>query len=179
MPNRVCGQDQAVDLRFVGPADSHSVVEACSLGGIAVREESGQSTDLGQSFTDDVAVGECAVPGVVGLVVYRFGVGLFYANAARLSEDVLALVDVPERPRWFVLLADAMDDVDFTGGKTLLELAGQLADRNVAFCIAAGQRVLPELERFGVVDAIGEEHVFVSLDDALAAFHRVESTGDV
>jgi MFS superfamily sulfate permease-like transporter len=114
-----------------------------------------------------------------GLVVYRFGVGLFYANAARLSEDVLALVDVPERPRWFVLLADAMDDVDFTGGKTLLELAGQLADRNVVFCIAAGQRVLPELERFGVVDAIGEEHVFVSLDDALAAFHRVEATGDV
>jgi MFS superfamily sulfate permease-like transporter len=78
-----------------------------------------------------------------------------------------------------VLLADAMDDVDFTGGKTLLELAGQLADRNVAFCIAAGQRVLPELERFGVVDAIGEDHVFVSLDDAIAAFHRVEATGDV
>jgi high affinity sulfate transporter 1 len=113
-----------------------------------------------------------------GLVVYRFGVGLFYANASRLTEDVLALVDVPERPRWFVLLADAMDDVDFTGGKTLLELARQLADRNVVFCIAAGQRVLPELERFGVVDAIGEDHVFVSLDDAIAAFHSVEATGD-
>lgn len=110
-----------------------------------------------------------------GLVVYRFGVGLFYANATRLSEDVLALVDVSEPPRWFVLLADAMDDVDFTGGKTLLELAGQIADRNIVFCIAAGQRVFPELERFGVVDAIGVEHVFGSLDDALAAFRSSES----
>jgi high affinity sulfate transporter 1 len=110
-----------------------------------------------------------------GLVVYRFGVGLFYANATRLSEDVLALIDVPEPPRWFVLLADAMDDVDFTGGKTLLELAGQIADRNIVFCIAAGQRVLPELERFGVVDAIGAEHVFDSLDGALAAFRSTES----
>jgi MFS superfamily sulfate permease-like transporter len=109
-----------------------------------------------------------------GLVVYRFGVGLFYANATRLSENVLALVDVPEPPRWFVLLADAMDDVDFTGGKTMLELAGQLADRNVVFCIAAGQRVLPELERFGIVEAIGADHVFASLDDAIAAFHGAE-----
>ena len=78
-----------------------------------------------------------------GLVVYRFGVGLFYANAHRLSDDVLALVDVPEPPRWFVLLADAMDDVDFTGGKTLLELAGQLADRNVVLCIAAADECCP------------------------------------
>jgi len=42
-------------------------------------------------------------PGTVsepGLVVYRFGVGLFYANASRLSEEVLGLVDVPEPPRW-------------------------------------------------------------------------------
>ena len=114
-----------------------------------------------------------------GLVVYRFGVGLFYANATRLSDDVLALVDVPEPPRWFVLLADAMDDVDFTGGKTLLELAGQLADRNVVLCVAAAQRVMPELERFGVIDAIGADHVFASLDDAIAAFHTAEAaTGD-
>jgi high affinity sulfate transporter 1 len=109
-----------------------------------------------------------------GLVVYRFGVGLFYANATRFSEDALALVDGPEPPRWFVLLADSMDDVDFTGGKTMLELVGQLADRNVVFCIAAGQRVLPELERFGIVEAIGAHHVFASLDDAIAAFHSAE-----
>ncbi len=68
--------------------------------------------------------------------MYRFGVGLFYANSTRFTEEVLALVDGPEPPRWFVMLADAMDDVDFTGGKTLLELAGQLADRNVVLCVA-------------------------------------------
>ena len=115
-----------------------------------------------------------------GLVVYRFGVGLFYANATRLSDDVLALVDVPEPPRWFVLLADAIDDVDFTGGKTLLELAGQLADRDVVFCVAAAERTMPELERFGVVEAIGVDHVFSSLDEAIAAFHTAEpSIGEV
>jgi MFS superfamily sulfate permease-like transporter len=110
-----------------------------------------------------------------GLVVYRFGVGLFYANATKLSEDVLALVDVPEPPRWLVLLADAIDDIDYTGGKTLLELAGQLADRNVVLCIAAAQRVMPELERFGIVDAIGADHIFVTGYEAIAAFRASEA----
>ena len=42
------------------------------------------------------------VPGAVseaGLVIYRFGVGLFYANAERLKEEVAGLVDSSDPPR--------------------------------------------------------------------------------
>ena len=80
-------------------------------------------------------------PGTVsepGLVVYRFGVGLFYANAERLSDEVLGLVDVADPPRWFVLDADAIDDVDYTGGKTLLELASTSA-RGIVFAHRRGR----------------------------------------
>jgi len=106
-----------------------------------------------------------------GLVVYRFGVGIFYANAARLTQEVMALVDVESPPRWLVLQADAIDDVDFTGGQTLVELAGQLHDRNVVLVIAEVEpSVLSELTEFGLVAAIGAEHVYDTLDAALAAF---------
>jgi len=115
-----------------------------------------------------------AEPGALtepGLVVYRFGVGLFYANAARFTEEGLALVEVPEPPRWFILLANAVDDVDYTGGKTLVEFAEQLKQRDVIFAIAdVRAAVRPELDRFGLTDAIGEEHVFATLEDAIAAF---------
>ena len=136
-----------------------------------------QRDDQGNAVEVPVSPGVRTEP---GLVVYRFGVGLFYANATRFSDEVLALVNVSDPPRWFVLLADAMDDVDFTGGKTMLELAGQLADRNVVFCVAGAARVMPELERFGVVDAIGVDHVFGSLEDAIVAFRASASpsTGD-
>jgi len=83
---------------------------------------------------------------------------------------------VPDPPRWFVLLADAIDDIDFTAGKTLVELAQQLADRNVVFAVANVQDdVLPELERFGLIDVIGHDHVFANVEDALAAFQRAGS----
>jgi len=114
-------------------------------------------------------------PGVVsepGLVVYRFGVGLFYANAERLAEEVMGLVDVPDPPRWFVLHADAIDDVDYTGGKTLAELADQLAARGIVFGIVdAGEKLRRELDRFGVTDRIGPDHYYDSLQAARDAFH--------
>ena len=116
-----------------------------------------------------------AEPGAVtepGLVVYRFGVGLFYANAARFTEEAIALVDVPEPPRWFILLASAVDDVDFTGGKTLVEFAEQLEERDVVFAVAdVRNAVRPELDRFGLSAVIGEERIFGSLEEAIAAFH--------
>jgi sulfate permease, SulP family len=107
-----------------------------------------------------------------GLVVYRFAVGLFYANATRLADEVLTLVGGPEPPRWFVLQADAIDDVDFTGGETLLELARQLAERKIVFAIASPQELVrSQLDRFGFTAAIGPEHVYGTLDDAFDAFH--------
>jgi MFS superfamily sulfate permease-like transporter len=114
-------------------------------------------------------------PGTVsepGLIIYRFGVGLFYANAERFAEEINGLVDVPGPPRWLVLQADAIDDVDFTGGKTLLELVDQLQSRGIV-CAVAGARphVRKELDRFGITDRIGASGYFDTLHAARNAFH--------
>jgi high affinity sulfate transporter 1 len=85
------------------------------------------------------------------VVVYRFGVGIFFANAQRLVEEVTAIVDVPHPPRRLVLDAEAIDDVDYTGGKTLLELGRQLHNRGIEFSIThASPHLRAELDRFGV-----------------------------
>ena len=114
-------------------------------------------------------------PGAVtepGLVIYRFGVGIFYANAARLSEEVMGLVTVPDPPRWFVLFADAIDDIDYTGGQTLLELAGQLRQRGIVFAVAAAtDDIRRELDRFGLTDEIGPDRYFDTVHEARAAYH--------
>ncbi len=115
------------------------------------------------------------VPGTVtepGLVIYRFAVGIFYANAARLSEEVLGLVDVPEPPRWFVLLADGIDDVDYTGGKTLSELVDQLTQRGIVFAVAVvSPQLRRELDRFEVTEKIGPQRIYATLREARNAFH--------
>jgi high affinity sulfate transporter 1 len=122
------------------------------------------------------AVENPALPGVwtePGLVVYRFGAGLFYANASRLTTQALTLVDVPQPPRWFVLTADAIDDVDFTGGSTLVELANELSRRNIVFALAGvTAAVRPELDRLGVTAAIGPDRIYATWADAITAFRN-------
>ena len=65
----------------------------------------------------------------------------------------------------------AIDDVDYTGGKTLLELVETLEKRGIVFAIAeATDQVRKELRRFGVLDHVAPEHVFETADAARAAF---------
>jgi sulfate permease, SulP family len=113
------------------------------------------------------------VPGTVtepGLVIYRFAVGIFYANAERLSDEVLGLA---AGARWLVLDADAIDDVDYTGAQTLLELADQLAGRGVVFAVAmAGDGIRRQLDRYGLTEKIGATRYFDTLAAAREAFHR-------
>ena len=134
--------------------------------------DSASSRDLRTAIENPVVPRATPEP---GLVVYRFGVGLFYANAARFTEEALGLSTCPEPPRWFVLLADAIDDVDFTGGQTLAELVDQLKQRGVVFAVAGARAAtIQELEFFGVTEKIGHEQVFGSLEDAIAAFQAVK-----
>ena len=165
----VVGVEQGIILAIILSLLDHVRRHYDAPDGVITHDQQGRVAEI------PVTPGARTEP---GLVVYRFGVGLFYANSTRFTDEVLALVDGDEPPRWFVVMADAMDDVDFTGGKTLLELAEELAKRKVVFCVADARHLMPELERFGVVDAVGADHVFETLDDAVAAFHALPPSPD-
>ena len=106
-----------------------------------------------------------------GLVVYRFGGGIFYANAERLSEEVLGLVGGDDPPRWFILDAAAIDDIDYTGGKTLGEIADQLHERNVTLVLCeVDPKVRTQLDTFGITPKVGAEHIYETVQDAIEAF---------
>ena len=112
-----------------------------------------------------------------GHVVYRFAVGVFYANVERLADELSGILESSEPPRWLVLDAEAIDDVDYTGGKALAELADQLKGRGIVFVIAAASdHLISELGRFGVTDKIGQEGLFDTTECARRAFHKAMET---
>jgi MFS superfamily sulfate permease-like transporter len=112
-----------------------------------------------------------AAPGVKsepGLVVYRFGAGIFYANVERLADEIRELTDGDDPPRWFVLDASSIDDIDFTGGKTLLEIEQELTEQGVHLVLAnVRDPVQRELDRYGI-----KAPVYDSVRGAAEAFHR-------
>lgn len=106
-----------------------------------------------------------------GLIVYEFGADLFYANANRFVEDVRNLVaHAPAPTRWFVVDAGAVTDIDYSAAQTLRDLIADLQQQGVDLALA---RVRPglraDLARHGVIAALGQDRIFGTMHEALAA----------
>ena len=90
-----------------------------------------------------------------GLVVYRFGTSLYYANAARLAQDIAMLAGHGTPLRWLVLDFAAIGDIDYTASTVLAKAAEHLHQRHVRF--VASSVLAPvhhQLDRYGIkVDA--------------------------
>jgi sulfate permease, SulP family len=72
-----------------------------------------------------------------GLIIYRFGADLFYANADRFADEVRSLVDkAPASVRWFVLDAGTVTDLDYSAARTVRDLLGELTAKNVGVMFA-------------------------------------------
>jgi SulP family sulfate permease len=114
-----------------------------------------------------------------GLIVYRFGADLFYANYTRFIDDVQALVDrAPSPPSWFVVDASAITDIDFSAAHAIRDLLGDLMSRNITIVFARASSFLQDdLDRHGITAAIGATHIFRSLHEALAAVQTARNAG--
>jgi MFS superfamily sulfate permease-like transporter len=109
-----------------------------------------------------------------GLVMYWFGAELFYANVGRFAEDVRRLVDNSPTPvRWLAVDGSAITGTDFSSGCALLELQQDLLKEGVTLVLVSlGWHHSGSLDRLGLVKAIGEDHIFRSRRDCVAAYLR-------
>ena len=103
-----------------------------------------------------------------GLAVYRFGTSLYYANAARLLEDVTALAGHGGPLRWLVLDCAAIEDVDYTASTVLAKVIEHLEQRQVRMVFSAVlEPVRRQLGRYG----IATDACYDTPGEALEAFH--------
>jgi len=106
-----------------------------------------------------------------GLIVYRFGADLFYANVERFVSEVRLLIDhAPSKVRWFIVDAGAIPDLDFSAGQSIRVLLDDLHQQGTQVWFA---RVSPylrsDMERHGVAAAVGEAGIFARLHEAIAS----------
>jgi MFS superfamily sulfate permease-like transporter len=131
--------------------------------GVIVRD----STDHWR--IDEPIPGKEAEP---GLVMFWFGGGLFYANAAFFAEQARKLVhDSPTPVRWLVVDARAVTEMDFSAGRALLELIQDLKKAGVALAlIVVPVREQRVLERMGLLELIGSNRIFESRYECVQAY---------
>ena len=107
-----------------------------------------------------------------GLVIYRFGASLYYANATRFTEEAMALVEDADPPvRWLCVDASTIADIDYSGSDTLRAVQEELAKKTVTLVIAeADDKVRRQLDAYGLTERIGVSNIYDSLAGVLAAY---------
>src|SRR5262245_34194417 len=106
-----------------------------------------------------------------GLVIYRFGADLFYANDHRFTDEVRALMaHAPAPVRWFIVDAGAITDIDYSAARSLRELFDDLDRQKIGIVFARVSAYLKsDMDRHGITAAIGEACIFTTLHEAVAA----------
>jgi SulP family sulfate permease len=106
-----------------------------------------------------------------GLIVYRFGADLFFANDHFFVDDVRRLLDrAPTPVHWFIVDAGAITDLDYSAARTLADFCEGLKQRGVNVLFArANQYLRADMDRHGITAVLGESHIFETLHQALVA----------
>jgi sulfate permease, SulP family len=112
--------------------------------------------------------------GSSGLMVYRFGAPLYFANATLFLDDVERLVtQAPTPVRWFVLDAQAIVDVDTTGAGVLRQAITLLKKRNIILAVSRADRSFRSwLEQYDLIELIGPDRFYPTNRHAAQAFRQ-------
>jgi len=110
---------------------------------------------------------------VPGLVIYRFDGPLFFANAKTFRDEIVRLADAAPPPRWIVIAAEPVTDVDTTASDVLEDLDETLNARGVSLVFAElKDSARGKIERYGLTRTINPEHFYPTIESAVVAFRR-------
>ena len=110
-----------------------------------------------------------------GLIIYHFTHSMYYANAQRLSEEIMHLANTANPPlRWLCIDASAVDDVDFSAAETIRSLHGVLKDRGIRLVIAHVLRDVEAESRYRMLELFGEDAFYDTVGGVVKDYQNQE-----
>jgi high affinity sulfate transporter 1 len=108
-----------------------------------------------------------------GLVIYRFDGPLFFANAITFRDEIRRMARADPPPKWILIAAEPMTDVDTTASDVLEELDQALNAEGISLVFAElKDPVRGKIERYGLTRTINPDHFYPTIESAVAAFRQ-------
>ncbi|MDQ2710425.1 MAG: SulP family inorganic anion transporter, partial [Actinomycetota bacterium] len=119
---------------------------------------------------------------VEGLVVYRFGTSLYFANASRFADDVTALISSGGPVSWFCIDGAAIGDVDYSAAMVLARVRERLQAAGIRLVLSSIiDPVGVQFDRYGLSVQLTPDRFFDTSGEVLAAYQalrRPDGNGD-
>jgi high affinity sulfate transporter 1 len=107
-----------------------------------------------------------------GLLILRYDGSLFFANAPDFADEVRAGIELSDPPPRVVLVdGESINGIDATAINTTIELNDELKRADVELRFARVRANVKEImQRSDLVEIIGSDHFYVSIQDGVNAF---------
>jgi high affinity sulfate transporter 1 len=111
---------------------------------------------------------------VPGILIVRLDAPIYYANALTVREWVKAqIADTQPTPRAVVMDAAGQDSLDITSAEVLKGLLVELKEKGIDYYVAELHAPVRESgQREGLLDLIGENHIFPTVDAAVGFIEK-------
>ncbi len=123
-----------------------------------------------ESLVNSVAYGlrECQYVDMI-----RFDGPLFFANASYLEDQISARMENKKDLKHIVIVANGMNDIDASGEEVLSLVVGNVrsAGMDISFS-GVNEAVMAVLERTHLIEKIGRDHVYSTMEKAICAVHE-------
>ena len=112
-----------------------------------------------------------------GLVIYRYDAPICFANAEDFKQRAMAAIEAESAPvEWFLLNTEAIAEIDITAADMLEELHQELDAKGITFTMArVKQDLYAQLKRTKLLEIIGADHIYPTLQTAIDAFNTRHS----
>jgi len=163
----VFGVEYGIGLAVVASIVDHLRHSYSPLNSVLVKSPNGHWK--ARPITPDTRTEE-------GLVIYRFGTSLYYANAVRLMYDILPLIIQGPPVQWLVMDCAAIGDIDYTASAVLTQAVHHVQQRQIrfAFSTVLGP-VRKQLDLYGISKSLDADAYYDTAGEALEAFEAFGS----
>lgn len=149
-----------------------AIAVGLSLLGLVYRSSRVEVEELGRLSGEKAAWGALrrhrSTRTVAGLVVLRLDAPLFWVNAARVEEEILAIVESEPQTRAVILSLEATDQLDSTSADAVRSLLVRLHRRDVdLYLVRVHLEARRVLKRAGLREAIGDAHLWRTISQGV------------
>jgi sulfate permease, SulP family len=105
-----------------------------------------------------------------GVLVFAPAAPLNFTNAERICGEIRSAIAAQRPPvKLLVVEANAIIDIDYTGSQILLRTVAELVATDIIIALArlSDERAQAQAHRTGLIKAIGPDHVFKSVEEAV------------
>ena len=110
-----------------------------------------------------------------GVLVFAPAAPLNFTNAERICGGIRSAIAAQRSPvKLLVVEANAIIDIDYTGSQILLRAVAELAAMDIVVALArlSDARAQVQAHRTGLIEAIGPDRVFMSVEEAVRKLVR-------